>query len=69
MHVLDYVSDCVILSGVPQPLQRARLVASNTELEIEREGGNFFVSDADDRTTIYIPPELRDPLNTVIELY
>lgn len=69
VHVLDYVSDCVILSGVPQHIQRARLVASNTELEIEREGGNFFVSDASDRTTIYIPPQLRDPLNTVIELY
>ena len=59
----------MILSGVPQHIQRARLVASNTALEIEREGGNFFVSDASDRTTIYIPPELRDPIDTVIELY
>jgi len=69
IHILDYVSDCVILTGAPQHIQRARLAASNTDLEIEREGANFFVSDANDRTTIYIPPELRDPLDTVIELF
>ena len=69
VHVLDYVSDCVILSGVPDNVQRARLVASGRTLELEREGGNFFVSDASDRTTICIPAELRDPANTVIELF
>lgn len=68
VHVLDYVSDCVILSGVPAHVQKARHVASGQELEMEREGANFFVSAASDRTTIYIPPELRDPYDTVIEL-
>jgi alpha-L-fucosidase len=67
--VLDDVSDCVILTGVPAAVQRARLLATGQALEIERAGGNFFVSTESDRTTIYIPPELRDPYNTVIELF
>ena len=69
VHVLDDVSDCVILAGVPADVQRARLLASGQALEIEREGANFFVSAASDRTTIYIPPGLRDPFDTVIELF
>ena len=69
IHVLDYVSDCVILAGVPEHVRHARLVASGRALEIERTGANFFVSADGDRTTICIPPELRDPHNTVIELY
>jgi len=69
VHVLDDVSDCVILTGVPANVQRARLLATGQALQIEREGGNFFVSKESDRTTIYIPPELRNPHNTVIELF
>jgi alpha-L-fucosidase len=69
VHVLDDVSDCVILAGVPADVQRARLLASGRELVLEREGANFFVSAASDRTTIYIPPERRDPFDTVIELF
>ena len=69
IHVLDYVSDCVILAGVPEHIHHARLVASGRALEIEREGENFFVSADSDRTTICIPPDLRDPHDTVIELF
>lgn len=69
VHVLEDISDCVILAGVPETVQRARLVASGQELQIEREEKNFFVSGASDRTTICIPPELRDPYDTVIELF
>ncbi|MCO5210125.1 MAG: alpha-L-fucosidase [Caldilinea sp.] len=69
IHVLDYVSDCVILAGVPEHIRHARLVASGRALEIEREGENFFVSADSDRTTICIPPDLRDPHDTVIELF
>ncbi|MCB0025538.1 MAG: alpha-L-fucosidase, partial [Caldilinea sp.] len=68
IHVLDYVSDCVILAGVPEHIRHARLVASGRALEIDREGENFFVSADSDRTTICIPPDLRDPIDTVIEL-
>ncbi len=32
VHVLDYVSDCVILNGVPQEIQRARLLHTGREL-------------------------------------
>lgn len=69
VHVLDYVSDCVILAGVPEHVRQARLVASGRALEIEREGENFFVSADSDRTTICMPPDLRDAHDTVIELY
>src|SRR5690606_29271481 len=41
IHVLDYVSDCVILAGVPEHVRHARLVASGRALEIERTGANF----------------------------
>ena len=49
--------------------KRARLMASGQELQIEREERNFFVSGESDRTTIYIPPDLRDPYDTVVELF
>ena len=68
VHVLDDVSDCVILEGMPAEVTRARLLHSGQELPVERDEPNFFVSHAQDRTTIYIPPELRDPYDTVIEL-
>ena len=44
VHVLDYVSDCVILNGVPQEIQRARLLHTGRELNLERDAANFFVS-------------------------
>ena len=68
VHVLDYNSDCVILSGVPRELEHARLLHTGRALTIERDAANFFVSDDPDRALIYLPPETRDPLNTVIEL-
>lgn len=67
VHVLDYASDCVILSNVPRSVTQARLLTSGIELTMQNEP-NFFVSRNADRTTIYIPPDLRDPFDTVIEL-
>ena len=58
----------MILGGVPAHVNHARLVHTGQELSLEREGGNFFVSSESDRTTIYIPPELRDGCDTVLEL-
>lgn len=69
VHVLDYESDCVMLSGVPAHVTQARLLASGAALTVERNNANFFVSAQDDRTALYIPPHLRDPWNTVIELW
>ncbi len=69
VHVLDYVSDCVILSGVPANVSRARLLATGVEVPLERNERNFFVSPETERTTIYLPPEIRrDRYDTVIEL-
>ncbi len=68
VHVLDDESDSVILGGVPAHVGHARLVHTGQELSLERQGGNFFVSSESDRTTIYIPPELRDGCDTVLEL-
>ncbi|MBU6348938.1 MAG: alpha-L-fucosidase [Chloroflexi bacterium] len=61
VHVLDNISDCVQLSGVPEPLQQARLVASNTLLEREPLPS--------DGLSLYLPPDRRDPYATVIELF
>jgi alpha-L-fucosidase len=61
VHVLDNISDCVQLSGVPEPLQQARLVASNTLLEREPLPS--------DGLSLYLPPDRRDPHPTVIELF
>ena len=69
VHVLDYVSDCVVLAAVPDNVRHARLVASGRALEVDRAGSNFFVSADQDRTTIYVPPDLRDAHDTVIELF
>ena len=68
VHVLEDRSDSVVLTGVPGHISRARLLHTGQELEIEREEGNFFVSAEQQRMLIYIPPELRDPCDTVIEL-
>jgi alpha-L-fucosidase len=68
VHVLDNLSDSVVLTGIPKTVKQARLLAGGAELEMVRDDANFFVSSESDRTTIYIPPELRDPYDTVIEL-
>ena len=69
VHVLDYVSDCVVLAAVPDNVRHARLVASGRALEVDRAGSNFFVSADQDRTTIYVPPDLGDAHDTGIELF
>lgn len=69
VHVLDDYSDSVALTGVPPHISRARLVHTGQELMLEREQGNFFVAAGQERVMIYIPPELRDGCNTVIELH
>ncbi len=68
VHVLDYLSDCIVLTGVPDTISKARLLHNGRELPVVRTEGNFFVSRATDVTTLYLPPEDRDKYNTVIEL-
>ncbi len=68
VHVLDYVSDCVILSGVPAEINAARLLRTGQPLDFERSDPNFFVSNERSPVTIHLPPALHDPYDTVIEL-
>lgn len=60
IHVLDYVSDCVVLPGLPDTVSQARLLRDGTPLTMERQ---------ENRTIISVPPEAYDPYNTVIEVW
>lgn len=57
VHVLDYVSDCVTLSGVPEGVSQARLLADGSSVGLERRG---------DKTMLTIPEAARDSLDTVV---
>ncbi len=59
VHVLDYVSDALELKQLPAPLQKVRLLSSGQDLQFEQN---------ENRVWILIPPDARDPKNTVIEL-
>lgn len=59
VHILDDMSDGVMLKEVPETLTRARLLRDGTPVEIERH---------DDVTSLTVPAEVRDPLDTVVEL-
>jgi len=59
VHVLDYVSDCVALPGVPAAVTKARLLRDNSPLMLENDGY---------RTFIALPVDAYDPFDTVIEL-
>jgi alpha-L-fucosidase len=59
VHMLDYLSDCVRLDGAPERVTRARLLRDGQDIPLERRAGI---------TTLTIPAELRDPVDTVVEL-
>jgi len=59
VHVLEYTSDCVVLRDVPEPIQFAHLLRDGTPINIERRGEDFVLT---------IPPDLRDPFDTVVVL-
>jgi alpha-L-fucosidase len=59
VHVLDYVSDCVRLEGVPENLTHARLLRDGQDIPLERRDGV---------TILTIPAERRDAVDTVVEL-
>jgi alpha-L-fucosidase len=58
IHVLDYLSDCVVLSGLPDKVSSARLLRDNTPLTLETQ---------ENKTIIAVPAGVYDPYNTVIE--
>jgi len=59
VHVLDNVSDRVVLSNVPDAVQRATLLANGETVAIERENGNL---------VLILPDEQRDSIDTVVVL-
>jgi alpha-L-fucosidase len=59
VHVLDDLSDGVTLEQVPETVYRARLLRDGTPLSFTRHGTGVIV---------LIPEDLRDPVDTVIEL-
>lgn len=59
IHVLDYVSDSVILRDVPADVSRAFLLKDGSPVKFVRRGEN---------TVLTIQPHQRDPMDTVIRL-
>ena len=58
VHVLNYVSDCVTLKGL----------SGNYQATLLRDGASVKSVVKDDTLILTIPPEQRDPINTVVEL-
>jgi len=59
VHVLDYISDSVMLTGVPETVTEAHLLKGGASLPIERRDDKFIVT---------IPEAGRDPMDTVVVL-
>jgi len=59
LHVLEYSSDCVKIQGVPESVSSAKLLRDGSPIKLERH---------EDQIILTIPPELRDPIDTVIVL-
>jgi len=59
VHILDYKSDCVALSGVPDSITQARLLRNGASIEMDRH---------DKKLVLFVPEELRDPIDTVVVL-
>ncbi len=59
IHLLDYKSDEVTLSNLPQSISKANLLTTGEEIEIKG---------SDDKTVLIVPEAQRDAINTVIVL-
>ncbi len=59
VHALDYTSDCVTLTGVPDSVKSARLLRDGSAIELQRR---------DNKCLLYVPEAQRDPIDTVIVL-
>lgn len=60
LHVLADISDCITVTGVPEMVQGAHLLATGQSVDMERR---------DDTIMLTIPSELRNPVNTVVILH
>jgi alpha-L-fucosidase len=59
IHILQYLSDCIRLEGVPQSINSAVLLSEEKTLATQSKDGKL---------GICIPPDLRDPYDTVVVL-
>ena len=59
VHALDYLSDCVTLTSLPDTVKNARLLSNGAPVDLEQQG---------DRWLLSVPERQRDPLDTVIVL-
>jgi alpha-L-fucosidase len=59
IHILQYLSDCISLESVPQSIKSAELL---------NKGKPFAMQSKDGKLEICIPPDLRDPFDTVVVL-
>jgi alpha-L-fucosidase len=59
VHVLEYLSDSVKLTDVPESITKARLLTSGVTIPIERQDG---------KVVLTIPKANRDPFDTVVVL-
>jgi alpha-L-fucosidase len=68
VHILDYISDNVALSGAPEGVTSARLLRDGSPVELEWMPKNHFVGQTEDKFVLYVPEALRDPVDTVVVL-
>jgi alpha-L-fucosidase len=59
IHILQYLSDCIRLEGVPPSVKSAYRLSDGTPISSQWK---------DEKLEICIPPELRDPYDTVVVL-
>jgi len=59
IHVLNYTSDCLGLQDVPETILSAYLLRDGSPIKAERRGKDFILT---------IPPDVRDPFDTVVVL-
>ena len=60
VHILDYVSDCVVLEGVPKGITNATLQRDGSSVEMKWVDG--------EKLMLTIPAEMRDAIDTVVKL-
>jgi alpha-L-fucosidase len=68
VHILDFVSDCVTLTNVPEGITKATLLRDGSPVETEWMEKNHFIGQRDDKFTLFVPEEQRDSFDTVVVL-
>lgn len=59
-HLLDYISDCVVLSGVPESITKATLVRDGSPVRMDWVNGTDLM--------LTVPADMRDVIDSVVKL-